>query len=134
MNFAIDFDGCADGDILLFRLMIEAMRASNHDVYIVTMRYPSVCGFVVECFNDIVNAIIPTSRMAKKKTTENLGVNIDVWMDDNPNAIYLDAMQIWGQSSPEGSVVVIDHYKQTQTVVQTPKLENLGFDVSKFLC
>lgn len=121
MNFAIDYDGCADSDIQLFRIIITQMKAAGNKVYIVTMRYPSECAFVLANFQDIVDGVIPTSRMAKRKVVENHGIEINVWMDDNPRAIDHDASAIWGQASPEGAVVVIDHDQKTETVENVSK-------------
>lgn len=111
MNFGLDFDGVVTEDSKLFANFVDMARGASHKVYIVTMRYPS------ECIHDRlmrkwvcgVDGIIPTSRLAKKDACDAVGVKIDVWIDDNPNAVHQSAMQIWGESSQEGSVVIEQH-------------------------
>ena len=49
------------------------------------------------------------NRHAKKRFCEKLGIKIDIWIDDNPQAVHMDARSIWGDSSAQGAVVV-PHY------------------------
>jgi hypothetical protein len=141
MNFALDFDGVVTEDSNLFANFVNVARGAGHKVYIVTMRYPS------ECMHDRlmwrwvhgVDGIIPTSRKAKRKACEDLGIKIDVWIDDNPEAVAKDAMDIWGSSSAEGQVVIEKHKEGTKALVELPKvfpqdcLEILGFFKKKLL-
>lgn len=101
--FSFDWDGTvtkAPGEFLAFA---KALRAAGHKVYIVTMRYPSELGDL-EYWRRHVDGIVATSRMAKKPAAKALGIHIDIWIDDNPAAVDKSAIEIWGNSSPEGSV------------------------------
>lgn len=120
MKIGLDYDGTVTSDYQTFLDVAKRFMAAGHQVYIVTMRYPS------ECFSDLelsilaksVTGVIPTSRMAKRARCLELGVKIDVWIDDNPEAAYLSAEQIWGSSSPEGSVVIEDHGGRNSTLLK----------------
>ena len=123
MNFALDYDGTYTSDPALWLSWATQAIKHGHGVYLVTMRYPNELfggpdavhlGLVdlLVMKQPKVNprmlgqqVIIPTSRKAKGPVVKALGVEIHVWIDDNPNAVHLDAVQIWGQSSPEGQVV-----------------------------
>ena len=67
-----------------------------------------------------VDGIIPTSRDAKKKVCDLLGIKIDVWIDDNPNAVHNSAKQIWGESSSEGNVVIEQHARGGKRIERLP--------------
>ena len=66
MNFAFDYDGCANADVPTFIDVISTLQKAGHKVFIVTMRYPSECRQVIEDFSGLVDGIIPTSRKAKR--------------------------------------------------------------------
>lgn len=102
-SFSFDWDGTvtkAPGEFLAFA---QALRKAGHKVYIVTMRYPSELGDL-EYWRRHVDGIIPTSRMAKRPVAKAMGVNIDIWIDDNPGAIDKSAHELWGNATPEGTV------------------------------
>lgn len=111
MNIALDWDGTVTRAEEEFRIFAVLLRKMGHKVYIVTMRYPSELGEINE-WKDIVDAIIPTSRMAKREATQALGIAIDVWVDDNPEAVLKNAHEIWDTVMPEG---VVDPYPKTGT-------------------
>lgn len=110
MKIGLDYDGTITSDPEGFYAFAKMMRARGHEVYIVTMRYPSECVSIPTMWSFVVNGIYPTSRQPKKAHMLSRGINIDVWVDDEPRAIYQDASQIWEQASPEG-VVVIPNYE-----------------------
>ena len=109
LNIALDYDGCANADIPTFVSMVKLLRSAGHNVFIVTMRYPSECAEVKEHFGQYVNDIIPTSRRAKREACEKLYLRIHIWMDDNPLAVEYSAHDIWGKTTPEGTIHSIDH-------------------------
>lgn len=119
MNIGLDYDGTITAEPNGFSVFVDTMRKLGHKVYIVTMRYDS------ECLNDEafmywkhkVDGIIATNRKSKKQAADKKGLIIDVWIDDNPEAVYMDASEIWKQPSPEGSVVI-----------QTPRSETIQFN------
>jgi hypothetical protein len=109
VKFALDYDGTYTNDPLLWRLFVQNALERGHEVYIVTMRYPSECASIDPWFGRMGVKIIATSRGAKRVITEALGIEIHVWIDDNPEAVHMTAMQIWGRSSPEGQVIDPQH-------------------------
>jgi hypothetical protein len=119
MNLALDYDGTASEDIFLFLSFAELARARGHKVYIVTMRYESECVQVEgkkppadpihPALLKAVDGLICTNRQAKKPCCEAFGINIDVWIDDNPRAINESGAQIWGWTTPEGFVITPNH-------------------------
>lgn len=110
--FGFDYDGCITNEQDAFFNFAKELKAKGHQVYIVTMRYPSECIDIPKRWIDLIDGLYPTSRKAKKPFMEKRGIDIHIWIDDNPNAVYLDASQIWPSPSPEGTVVDVDHSKE----------------------
>lgn len=108
-NFAFDLDGTMTEDPEVFKLIAFLLRKRGHQVHIVTMRYASEGIEITKEWSRYVDGIHFTKRLAKKPHMEALGIDIHIWMDDNPKAIDLDAAEIWGSVSEEGAVIVEDH-------------------------
>lgn len=51
--------------------------------------------------------VVFTSRKAKRPAMAHHPVH--VWIDDNPEAVHMDATQIWDTQAPEGCPVVPVH-------------------------
>jgi len=109
MTFGLDWDGTVTGDPTMWLLWCILARKRGHKVYIVTMRYPSECQDIPLIFKENVDGIFPTSRGPKQEFMLKHDIVVHVWIDDNPKAVYQNAMQIWGASSPEGHVVIEKH-------------------------
>ena len=109
MNIAIDYDGTYTEDPNLWLAFIRAMLVRGHAAYVVTMRYPSECngeGGIDKRLHQALVPVVCTSRQAKKPFCEEMGIIIDVWCDDHPEAVNASADQIWGKASPEGEVII----------------------------
>lgn len=107
MNIGLDWDGTVtEAPYLWWAFMNQAIE-NGHKVYIVTMRYESEGVDII--FAKHATGVIYTGREAKQKTCEAKGVNIHVWIDDNPRAIHESAAQIWGNVSPEGQPITPSH-------------------------
>lgn len=52
------------------------------------------------------NGVHATSRMAKRQHMQRLGIDIHIWIDDHPEAVILNAADIWPDPAPEGQPVV----------------------------
>jgi hypothetical protein len=106
MNIALDYDGTYNVDANMWLAFIMSARASGHAVYIVTMRHPSECtaahGYDPRLDEWRVRTIA-TGRRAKKPFCEALGLDVNVWIDDHPQAVHLDADAIWSRPCPEGT-------------------------------
>lgn len=109
MNIGLDYDGCASNDPNTFAKLILLLEHAGHSVYMVTMRYPSELASVHPALLATGIEVFATSRRAKKPFMDAKGINIHVWIDDNPKAIHMDANQIWPIDAPEGSPVDVIH-------------------------
>ena len=89
---------------------IADAQKKGHKIYVVTMRYPSECENLYQFIKGYDLEVIATSRKAKKSFCEDMGIDIHVWIDDNPIAVEKDAAQIWPISAPEGQPIDV-HYK-----------------------
>lgn len=112
MNIGLDWDGTVTSDPVLFYTFCLLAKRHNHKVYIVTMRYPSECADIDQEWRNVVEGIYATGnpatqdREAKANFMLRQGINIHVWIDDNPRAIHYSGRQIWGDTcSPEGHVI-----------------------------
>lgn len=108
MIIGLDWDGCSSNDPIGFMTFAQMMRQRGHKVFIVTMRYPSELK-EISGFRSLVDGIYPTSRQAKRPYMVSQGIMVDVWIDDNPEAVHMSAEQIWGCASPEGAVIDPQH-------------------------
>jgi hypothetical protein len=88
MNIAIDYDSTYTQDPELWNEFIASSQARGHSVICVTMRYP-------DCPEERIEGLpIPvyyTGRGAKMPFVKRLDLHVDVWIDDNPAWIYLNA-------------------------------------------
>jgi hypothetical protein len=50
----------------------------------------------------MVDNVVYTSREGKRQVVAERGIRIDVWIDDNPEAVLLHAEQVWSYCTPEG--------------------------------
>lgn len=119
MKLGLDYDGTVTSDPEFFLTMAQFARMRGHQVYLVTMRYESECVQVEgkpapadpipQELLDAVDGLYCTGhgndRLAKKAYMLSQGIQIDVWIDDNPRAINESATQIWGWCTPEGHVI-----------------------------
>jgi hypothetical protein len=94
MNISLDFDDTYTRDPLLWDNFISSARQHGHRVYVVTMRYKEEGDDVVKYLQENVDMIIFTGRLAKKPYLDNMHIHIDVWIDDNPFAVYNDMSPI----------------------------------------
>lgn len=93
--FALDYDGTASRDIPMWADWIKRTVERGHAVAIVTMRTWEEAFVGTESFDPIDNRlsfegvpIITTDRMPKRKHCEAIGVHIDVWIEDQPEAVH----------------------------------------------
>lgn len=113
INIGLDWDGTVSLDEDMWFEIAKLMQSRGHKVYVISMSFPSECvGKIKERWYDLLeNRIIPTSRAAKKKFVENLGIGIHIWIDDHPLALYLDAKDAFGVNDPEGFVRAVSNHQ-----------------------
>lgn len=85
MIIALDYDGCFTNDPGGWREFAYFMRKRGHTVYGVTMRFeqekPCV-DYLAAC-----DKVFYTGRKQKRQFMEDLGILVNVWIDDMPEAI-----------------------------------------------
>lgn len=123
MNIALDYDGTYTNDPDLWMAFVNNAIARGHQVFVVTMRYPSEARSMDPALLQILAQqkprkkaagsispwVIATSREAKAPVCLEHLVEIHIWIDDNPKAVHMSGVEIWGHVSPEGQVVDPQH-------------------------
>jgi hypothetical protein len=88
MEIALDYDDTYTRDPIAWDELILLMRKRGHYVYIVTWRNELECEDIMHGhLPHIVDGIYATDRKAKQSFMFAQGINIHVWIDDNPFAI-----------------------------------------------
>lgn len=120
MNIAFDWDGTCTGDIPTFFKVAEILKEAGHQIYIVTMRYPSEITDIPLAWYELMDGVHCTCREAKDKHMKAQGINIHIWIEDTPRAVHENCEQIWGWRSPEGHIVIPDHDKNSVHLREIP--------------
>lgn len=92
MLIALDYDGTYTADKELWDMFIERARSHGHEVIIATMRYELEGDDVRRDLENKVDGIYFTSRKAKKISIRQQDRDPDIWIDDNPDWLYEDAL------------------------------------------
>lgn len=91
MVISLDYDDTYTRDPQMWNDLIGIMQRAGHTVYCVTMRAPAEGRAVKESLESRVDGIFFTARQAKRDFMNTRGIQIDVWVDDNPAFILMDA-------------------------------------------
>jgi hypothetical protein len=86
MTIVLDYDGTYTEDPILWHQFIRLAKKRGHKIICVTMRYPYEIDenpSISEFIRNTVE-IIFTSRKAKAVTLLEMGIDVDIWIDDNP--------------------------------------------------
>lgn len=83
MNIALDYDGTYTADPILWDTFIFTAQKRGHQVHLVTMRHESEAVRMGEQ----PTRIHYTDRKAKRPFMQNLGITIQIWIDDMPDFI-----------------------------------------------
>lgn len=87
MIIALDYDGTYTADPKLWDRFVSDAVKCGHKVICFTMRYKK------EPLPPMPCDVIYTSRKAKKKFSEELGILVDIWIDDKPAWLFEDALR-----------------------------------------
>lgn len=101
MIVSIDFDETYTKSPWLFNEIIALLSDSDHQPMIVTYRHRDL-DYDPQLWNLENLYFVPvyyTDGKAKKPFMENLGIKVDIWIEDNPRAVYEDSA--WKHDSPE---------------------------------
>lgn len=84
LTFGLDYDNTFTADPLAMQEFIRLMLSHGHKVFITTSRSPDL---VLETVPKGIDGIVYCSFMAKKDVTQERGIKIDIWIDDDPKWI-----------------------------------------------
>lgn len=91
MVVSLDYDDTYTRDPQAWNEFIDLMQRNGHNVYCVTMRAPAEGRAVKEALENRVDGIFFTSRRAKRDFMNSRGINVDVWVDDSPAFVLMNA-------------------------------------------
>jgi hypothetical protein len=107
-TFGIDFDDTFTADPELWSLFIELAESRGHRCVIVTQRAPAYEGEL----RDLVGADVAIAFCAgatKDQACRQLGLSVDVWVDDYPAAVHHEPRAYRGhRCEPTLSVPVVE--------------------------
>ena len=92
MVLSLDYDNTFTRDPLFWTDFLEMCHRHGHVVYGVTMRYESEKDDMDPRYLNGCYAVVFTSRQFKKDFCKKHGLNVDVWVDDMPEALYDPAL------------------------------------------
>lgn len=92
LTISVDYDGTFTADPIGMSAVIRSLRQRGHRVIIVTAREKTEDNFdeiesALKSYGAGATAIYMTSSQAKRSYMENLGIIVNVWIDDNPQAV-----------------------------------------------
>ena len=90
MKIALDYDDTYTQDPELWLRFVKDALERNHDVRVVTMRFPFEGIGMDPRLLELVPVIF-TERCAKKRVCFLQGFVVDVWIDDRPDFVLGDA-------------------------------------------
>lgn len=94
-NIALDYDSTYTVDPSMWDEFIALAQRMGHNVYVVTMRYDTAHESrpVREALESQVEGIFFTGRKGKRSFMYERGININIWIDDQPDFIIMDAKE-----------------------------------------
>ena len=89
IQFALDYDGTFTADPDFWLDFIDSVRRRGHNIRIVTLRtkahdFDMIHKYLEENYQV---PIVWCDGRSKREVTEELGIKIDIWIDDTPEAI-----------------------------------------------
>lgn len=89
MTLSLDYDDTWTLDPEAWQTMAMFFRDRGHQVILITNRHnlPQYTEAVERDVRPYVDDIIFAGPMPKRQAAENLGYNVDVWVDDFPSAV-----------------------------------------------
>ncbi len=104
MNISLDYDNTYTVDPECWKKVIRSFQSSGHKVFCVTMRSKELDyhkDFDLLELLGVKNVFC--DGVSKRRVTEDLGIKIDVWIDDTPEGIPNDShytvedLRLWRQ-------------------------------------
>jgi hypothetical protein len=112
---ALDYDGTANTNIPFWTMFAQTAKVQGYDVYIVTMRSSEEAMDIEPCLADAVKAVVCTNRKAKLEFCREAGITVDIWIDDFPAAVFLDANHAYANVTGDyaSSLILLPDYGQS---------------------
>jgi hypothetical protein len=88
LNIGLDYDATATTNIQFWKTFVAAAKAEGYNVFIVTARHANNISEPTAYFEGIVDGIIATGHKAKLPFCQDLGLRIDIFIDDSPWNVY----------------------------------------------
>lgn len=88
---SLDYDGTASTNVPFWTAFVEMAKSQGYDVIIVTMRDRHEAKEIESELLAAVSIVVCTNRQAKKQFCNDLGIDPQIWIDDMPWAVYLNA-------------------------------------------
>lgn len=90
LTFSFDFDCTISEDPKMFLILMDVVRSRGHKVYVCTGRMSTTAPEELQFLRDKGYDVVFTEHQAKRKFMEGLGISVDIWVDDCPEAVYED--------------------------------------------
>lgn len=90
MLVALDHDGTWTLDPVVWRAVIKAFQARGHAVHMVTLRSATLDRLRIE--RELINLgvrIVYTDGRPKREVAKELGLDYDIWIEDDPECVGL---------------------------------------------
>jgi hypothetical protein len=89
----IDYDGTFTECPGALNILIQQLKYRNWSVIGCTMRYSEEADGRTDLFSRLVDKLYFTGRTAKRPYLESLGINVTIWIDNQPEYILYDALK-----------------------------------------
>lgn len=97
---AVDFDDTISTHELGWLKIMHLMEQLGYVVYVVTYRRPTEWPEDLAFLVDKGYKVFYTSRMSKREFMKRKGIDVDIWVDDNPEGIIFDMDSMTGAYVP----------------------------------
>lgn len=87
LSIMIDYDNTYTADVEMWKNVIPLMKLWGHNLYLVTSRDMDTPVEMAQDFVDWGIPIIYCAYRAKKEVCQEQGIDINIWIDDDPHYI-----------------------------------------------
>jgi 5'(3')-deoxyribonucleotidase len=91
-TIALDYDNTFTTDPEAWEKAMLVLKYSGFRIIGITMRYPEESYDVDMRYGNLCDQIHFTSRKAKMQYCHQNNIRVDIWIDDNPNWLFKDAL------------------------------------------
>lgn len=148
-TIGLDYDGTITRDSDMWHAVMLLMQSYGHEVHIVTMRHgvesliggaPMERRFLEDADGVHFTGNAETGdRDAKRPHMDAKGIEVHVWIDDNPKAVHMSAREIWGWCTQPGDTMIhsapevtLAEAHQAEVARLTRENEGLAKDAARY--